>query len=269
MKLFLRIFLFVLVIDFSACKRSSEIEVKDDFRKYYRQNQLEGCFTLYDLKRDRYIFCNKQQAEQGFIPSSTFKICNTLIGLETGVVKDGNSNLSIDSTNKTDSVEEPHTQTLKSAFQSSTIGYYQELARRIGQERMKYWLDKAEYGNRDMTGGIDQFWLTGGLRISPLQQVDFLKRLYTNKLPFSDRSMNEVKNIMLMTDTTNFVLHGKTGWGEQDNTDIGWFVGYVETHNNVYIFANFVQSRNPTNPYFEDARKQIVFRIMKDLNIIS
>ena len=100
-------------------------------------------------------------------------------------------------------------------------------------------------------------------------EVDFLKKLYTNKLPFSEHSMNEVKNIMLISDSSSYILHGKTGWGEQDNTDIGWFVGYVEAHNNVYIFANFVQSHDPANPYFEDARKQIVFKIMKDLNIIS
>ena len=158
----------MVVIGFSACQRSSEVEIKDDFRKYYRQNQLEGCFALYDLKRDRYIFCNKQQAEQGFTPSSTFKICNTLIALETGVAANGNSTLKIDTLDRTDTSEEAHTQTLKSAFQSSTIGYYQELARRIGKDRMKYWLTKAEYGNQDMGGGIDQFWLTGGLRISPV-----------------------------------------------------------------------------------------------------
>ena len=133
----------LIVIAFSACKRSSDVEVKDDFRKYYRQNQLEGCFAMYDLKKDRYIFCNKPQAEQSFVPSSTFKICNTLIALETGVAKDGNSTLKIDTLDKTDTSEEAAHPNIKSAFQSSTIGYYyQELARRIGKERMKYWLAK-------------------------------------------------------------------------------------------------------------------------------
>lgn len=262
------LFLIFLITAFSACKRSTGFEVKDDFRKYYRQNQVEGCFALYDLKKDRYIFCNKPQAEEAFTPSSTFKICNTLIALETGVARDSNFTMQIDSTGSKDS-SAVQVQTLKTAFQSSSIAWYQELARRVGEERMKYWLDKSQYGNTSMAGGVDRFWLTGGLRISPVQQVDFIRKLYTNKLPFSERNMNEVKDMMLMSDSSHYVLHGKTGWGEQDNIDIGWFVGYVEAHNNVYIFANFIQSRDPSNPYFEDARKHIAFKIMKDLNIIS
>ena len=66
---------------------------------------------------------------------------------------------------------------------------------------MKYLLDKANYGNADTSGGIDKFWLTGGLRITPEQEIDFLKRLYNNKLPFSQRTMDIVKKIMVFEQT--------------------------------------------------------------------
>ena len=36
------------------------------------------------------------------------------------------------------------------------------------QERMQKYVDLFEYGNRNIGGGIDQFWLTGDLRIDPV-----------------------------------------------------------------------------------------------------
>ena len=112
---------------------------------------------------------------------------------------------------------------------------------------MKYWLDKANYGNADISGGIDKFWLSGGLRISTEQQIDFLKRLHDNTLPFSQKPMDIVKNIMIAKDTLGYVVRAKTGWGKQDNKDIGWYVGYVEKENKVYYFANCIQTTDSEN----------------------
>lgn len=149
---------------------------------------------LYDPQTDKYVFYNPNQFEQTFSPASTYKICNSLIGLETGVIKDENFVIPWDSvTRQNPNWNSDHD--LKTAFKNSTVWYYQELARRVGRQQMKYWLDKANYGNADTSGGIDKFWLTGGLRISPKQQIDFLKRLHDNKLPFSQRSVDIVKKL--------------------------------------------------------------------------
>lgn len=134
---------------------------------------------------------------------------------------------------------------------------------------MKYWLDKANYGNADTSGGIDKFWLTGNLRITPEQQIDFLRRLHDNKLPFSQKSIDIVKKIMIAKDTLNYVVRAKTGWGDQDNKDIGWYVGYVKTKNNVYYFANCIQNTDTSNQDFPKARIEIVYDILNELNIIS
>ena len=160
-------------------------------------------------------------------------------------------------------------QDLKSAFKNSTVWYYQELARRVGGERMKYWLDKANYGNADTSGGIDKYWLTGGLRITPEQQIDFLRRLHDNKLPFSQRSMDIVKDIMIAKDTLDYVVRAKTGWGEQDDTNIGWYVGYVETTDNVYYFANCIQTADSEKKDFVRARTEIVYQILNELKLIK
>jgi beta-lactamase class D len=77
------------------------------------------------------------------------------------------------------------------------VWYYQELARRVGADTMKFWLDKVSYGNADTSGGIDQFWLTGNLRISPIEQILFLQKLKSEQLPFSKNTITIVKDIMI------------------------------------------------------------------------
>jgi beta-lactamase class D len=193
--------------------------------------------------------------------------------LETGVIKDENFLIPWDSIERRDVWDKDHT--LKTAFRTSVVWYYQELARGVGLLRMKYWLDKAQYGNADTSGGIDKFWLYGGLRITPEQQIDFLRQLHNNKLPFSQRSMEIVKDILIVKDTAGYVMRAKTGWGSQDGKDIGWYVGYVEKAGNVYYFSNCVQtlSKNTEDEIrsdqFDKSRKEIVASVLKELKIIE
>jgi len=221
------LFLCLTVFGLTACKHQPTTESRDDFKKFYDQYKVDGSFVLYEQSNDKYIFYNQSQFRQPFTPASTFKICNSLIGLETGVIKDENFIIPWDSITRRIPAWNQD-QDLKTAFKNSTVWYYQELARRVGGEKMKYWLDKANYGNADTSGGIDKFWLTGGLRITPEQQIDFLRRLHDNNLPFSQRSIDIVKNIMVARDTLDYIVRAKTGWGEQDETNIGWYVGYIE-----------------------------------------
>lgn len=252
----------------TACKQKQVTEVRSDFKKYYDLFNVDGSFVLYDPQANKYIFYNQAQFEQTFSPASTFKICNSLIGLETGVIKDENFVIPWDSVTR----KNPNwnsDQDLKSAFKNSTVWYFQDLARRVDEKQMKYWLEKANYGNADTSGGIDKFWLTGGLRISPKQQIDFLKRLHDNQLPFSQRSMDIVKKIMIAKNTLDYVVRAKTGWGEQDNKDVGWYVGYLETKDKVYYFANCIQSADLNNKDFANARIDIVYLILDDLKLIE
>lgn len=246
-------------------KAEKQPTIRADFKKYYDSINVDGAFALYDLNKDEYILYNEKQYDIGYTPASTFKICNTMIGLETGVIKDENFMLKWDGKKRWNDKWNAYTD-LKTAYKNSTVWYYQELARRVGGEKMKYWLDKAEYGNADTTGGIDQFWLDGGLRISPKQQIDFLKRLYKNELPFSKRTMDITKEIMVAKDTVNFKLRAKTGYGFQDKKDIGWYVGYVEANNNVYFFANRIDTGS-ADANFVPGRIAICYSIFKDLGI--
>jgi beta-lactamase class D len=258
----------LILLHFDGYSQKQKTEIRNDFKKYYDEFDLEGSFVLYDQKNNKYIFYNQSQYKQQFTPASTFKICSSLIGLETRVIKDENFVIPWDSMMwQNPNWNKDHD--LKTAFKNSTFWYYQELARRVSGQRMKYWLDKSQYGNEDTSGGIDRFWLTGGLRISPEQQIDFLRRLHDNKLPFSKRSIDIVKSIMIAKDTLGYVIRAKTGWGDEEKRYIGWYVGYIEKNDNVYYFANCIQTRGLNDKYIGAARKEIVYRILDDLKLIK
>ena len=160
------------VFGLAACKQKPTTEIREDFKKFFDQFNVDGSFVLYNQKQDKYTFYNKEQFKQSFSPASTFKICNSLIGLETGVITDENFVI------PWDSVTRFHPKwncdhNLKTAFKNSTVWYYQELAKRVGVGKMKYWLDKANYGNADTNGGIDKFGLLEDYVFLPNNKLTF------------------------------------------------------------------------------------------------
>ena len=255
--------LFAIVLLMGGCKNKTCYETRSDFGKYYSQYQLSGSFVLYDLRRDKYIYYNQAQAHQAYPPGATFKLFLSLVGFETGNIK-SEGNEPIDQAKASWMPEHDR----RSQYQNSTVYYYDDLTRKIGAPEIKTWMDKVSYGNADTTGGIPGFWQTGGLKINSDQQIEFLRKLHDHKLPFSSVNMDKVNAMLAMKDTTGYSLKGKTGWAEQENQDIGWFVGYVETKDDTFFFANCIQSSDPGNPYFENARTDIVFKIFQNLKLI-
>jgi beta-lactamase class D len=132
---------------------------------------------------------------------------------------------------------------------------------------MQNYINLLNYGNMNISGGIDQFWLRGALRISQIEQIDFLKRLYNEELTVSRRSMEITRKIMLNEETPDYKLSAKTGWGDMGSTSIGWFVGWVEKGASVYFFATNIESGDPQEN-FAAARKEITLKILKKLGII-
>ena len=229
---------------------------------------MKGCFILYDLKKDQYVQYNPQRCGTRFIPASTFKIPNTLIGLETGVVTGKDFTLKWDGV-KRRIPDWNQDLDLKTAFRVSAFWFYQEIARRVGEKRMKQYLTQMNYGNGDIGGGIDQFWLTGKLAISPEEQVAFLRKLYGNQLPFSRRSVDLVKEVMILEDTLGYTLRGKTGWADSPDQNIGWLVGYLEQNGNVYFFATNVESGPVAPTTFQRARRRITEKILRELGLLG
>jgi beta-lactamase class D len=220
-------------------------EVDPELGEYFQG--AAGAFVLYDLNANRYVRYDPERCATRFLPASTFKIMNSLIGLETGVIPDQNYVIPWDGT-RYDIVSWNQDQSLSTAIRDSVVWYYQELARRAGKERMQSFVTAAGYGNGDISGRIDSFWLDGELRISADEQVEFLKRLYRGDLPFSRRSMDIVKEILVQELTDSYRLSGKTGSVQRVPPQVGWFVGYLETKGNVYVFAlNYTSASGPAS----------------------
>jgi len=246
--------------------KGTSIETRADLKSIYDAFKVDGSFILYDQNFDKIINYNPGQLKIPFTPASTFKIANSIIAIETGVIASDTVVLKWDSVAR-QNLAWNKDQDMNTAFHNSTVWYYQEVARRIGEKRMKEWLVKLNYGNADISGGIDKFWLTGGLRITPEQQLDFLRRFYTNRLPISLRTKELVQKIMIMEELSDYRLSTKTGWGMQDGQNVGWYIGYLEFKGKVYYFVNCIQSNEFNNPDFARARVDIVRQIFTKLNI--
>lgn len=260
MKILTAFILFILLTP-AAFSQSTK-----DFSKYYDEHGVKGSFLLYDLNKDEYIYYDSSRCSKRFIPASTFKIFNSLVSLETGAVGDEYEVIEWDGIKRNiESWNQSHN--MRSAINYSVVWFYQELARRVGEERMQHYIDTVNYGNKDISGGIDRFWLDGDLRISQFEQIEFLKKLYSGSLPFSERTQNIVKDIMLNEDTLGYKLRAKTGWGMRVEINVGWWVGWVETNNNVYFFANNIESEEPTDNFIK-GRFEITRKILKELNIL-
>ncbi|HMQ78217.1 MAG TPA: class D beta-lactamase [Ignavibacteria bacterium] len=238
-----------------------------DVKKYFDEYDVKGSFVMYDLNNDKYFYYDSARCNTGFSPASTSKIINALIGLETGVITDENFIIPWDGIKRWVDAWNKDLD-LKEAMRVSGVPYFQELARRVGYEKLRDMYTKLEYGNMDIDGGVDQFWLSGALRITQMQQIDFLKRLYKEELPVSKRSMDIVKSIIVLADTGGYVMRGKTGWAQSDTENIGWLVGWVEKGGNVYFYAANVEGALD-NKKFAESRRAITEKILGDLGIIS
>jgi beta-lactamase class D len=200
-----------------------------DWRSEFSERGVVGTALVFDESSNRYEVLDRARAQAGYRPASTFKIFNALVGLETGAVQDEFEVWPWDHKKHSNPLWNRDTD-LAGGMRNSTVWFYQAMARRIGESRMQAWIDKVGYGNGDIGGGIDQFWLSGKLRISALQQIDFLRRLAAGTLPFTPRAQEIVRRITVTESAPDFVLRGKTGWcaNEGGLPDTGWYVGWVE-----------------------------------------
>lgn len=248
----------------------SENVTNETFQALIDSADMNGTIVIFDTKQNTYTSNDIKWAETGFLPASTFKIPNTLIALETGVLHDENTILKwngekhwMEAWNKD--------LTLKEAFHASCVPCYQEIARKIGEERMKRYLKSFDYPEMFVdSANLDKFWLNGEGRISPLQQITFLKLFNEGGLPIKTTTYTTAKKVFEREKTENYTLYAKTGWSSGENIENGWFIGFLETNNKVYYFATNIEPKGnrPENEYYE-ARIEVTMQALKSLNILS
>ena len=227
----------LMLLPFAAHAAEPVWEERADWAAEFSARESTGTLLIFDEAANRYLVHDRKRAETPFIPASTFKIFNALAGLDTGAVKDEYDVTRWDGVKRGPAWDRDTD--LAAGMRFSTVWFYQAMARRIGEARMREWIEKADYGNRDIGGAIDRFWLDGKLRISAVQQIEFLRRLADGALPFSARAQETVRRITIVDSGPTYVLHGKTGWRsiKGDANDLGWFVGWVESGGKRAFFA--------------------------------
>jgi len=236
------------------------------YKNYLDSLDAKGVFLLLDLKSNKLIEYKGISKDTMLIPASTFKIPNSLIGLETGVLKNEMSEFKWNGTTYQNQAWNKD-QNLREAFQNSTVWYFQELARKIGEKHMKKFLAQFNYGNQNTGGGIDQFWLSGDLRISPLQQLEFLKSLWSEELKLSKKTTRTMKKVFVVEKKGESTLYAKTGWGFTDGNDIGWYMGVVENEKSNYLFVHALVSKDSRLPFFGESRKAIARKILAESGV--
>lgn len=251
-----------------------QVSAQIDFVTPFKDCQIEGSASVFDYKNKKWILSDNKDARIETLPASTFKIINLLIALETGVIKDENE--VVNWVGKTDTTLYGYRpdiykdMSVKEAFEVSAGWVFIELAKKIGKERYKHYLKLCQYGNQNLSQKDADFWNFGAFAISPVNQIEFLTKVYEEKLPFSKRNIEILKRVMITEKTDTYSIRSKTGWTRVSGNDIGWWVGYVERNDNVYFFATrIIKKRSTINNNFGQCRKDITKNILRQLKAIE
>lgn len=260
----------VIFILLYSTMTSAQVDMVTPFKKC----QVKGSTTIYDYRNKKWILSDSIDTNTETLPASTFKVINLLIALETGVIKDENETVKWvghqDTTLYGNRPEIYKDMTVRQAFEVSAGWVFVELAKKIGKERYSQFLKECRYGNGNLSEKGTDFWNFGAFAVSPKNQVEFLVRMYENKLPFAKRNIDILKKVMITEKTENYTLRSKTGWTRVNGNDTGWWIGYVERKDNVYFFATrIIKKRSTVNPDFGQCRKDITKDILKQLHVIE
>ena len=210
--------------------------------KLFAQRGIDGTIVISSLHSGKTFIHNDPRANQRFSTASTFKILNTLISLEEKAISGKDDVLKWDG-HIYDLPDWNRDQTLESAFKISCVWYFQELARRVRAEKYRNYLRRSVYGELREPFEETTFWLDGSLRITAIEQVNFLKKVHLRTLPFGASSYETLRQVMLVEQTPAFTMWAKTGWATRVKPQVGWYVGYVETPKDVWFFATNIEVR--------------------------
>ena len=214
----------------------------ESLKKYFDENKVDGCFTMFNNADGKVTVYNMKYDTMRFSPASTFKIFNSLVALQTGVITDEKMVIKWDGIKRWNA-DWNKDMDMTEAFKVSNVAYYQEVARRIGKDTLQQWIDSLSYGNKNISGPVDSFWLNNTLKISADEQLGFVKKLYFDQLPFRKSVQQMVRDVMLQENNTAYQLSYKSGWGfGEDGNAIGWLVGWIEENKHVYFFVTFVKA---------------------------
>lgn len=272
MKCFYRLcLLFLLCFSIASVFASSENlkhgEEQSNWQQHFAKYNANGSIVIVDgraLPAKTFVF-NNSRASERFSPASTYKIPHTLFLLDAGAIKDEFQVFPWDGIKRG---YEPHNQdqNLRSAMRYSALWLYEKLAKEMGEAKAQQYIEKIAYGNAESYCNNEHctkknvYWVDGKLAITAYEQIDFLKKLYNNQLPFKKEHQLLVKDIMLTEASANAILRAKTGW----TGHLGWWVGWVEWPTGPVFFALNIDTPNEMEDLYK--RQAIVKDVLKSIS---
>lgn len=243
MKILLLVFLCVCVCLGGAGESQAGVDWKKRWKRVAKG--YKGCFVLFNVKKNQMEFVSdSKRCRRRWKPCSTFKIPNAAIALQTRIASSPKHLFKWDKKKRMFAVwNRDHR--LKTAIRYSVVWVFQRIARRVGLPAMRRWLRLFSYGNQAPSSRVAHFWLDGSLRISPIEQVKFLRKLYTYQLPLRKQVQSQVVKMLILGKRNGVSLSGKTGSGfdrKRRRWTLGWFVGSVKTEKNHRVFAILLES---------------------------
>ena len=235
-----------------------------ELEKIFKDNKVNGTIVIESLNTKKRYSYNDNRADSFLSPASTFKIPHTLIALNEGIINKDSVILWDKKIREIASWNQ--NQTLQTAFKNSCVWCYKEFISKISVEKYKEYLKAIDYGNKKTGEDISDFWLDGSLQITTYGQMKFLKRLYENDLPFKIEDMDLVKEIMIEEQNEEYTLRSKTGWSTSLKSQSGWYIGYVETKDDVWFFATNIITKGQKDL---KKRKKITLEALKIEGIIK
>lgn len=252
----------LLLFCFDLAIAREDITDRAEWGAVFSKFKAEGTIVVFDGRtKTGGTFCfDSDRASKRFSPASTFKIPHALFALDSGVVRDEFQVIPWDGKKRPyDAWNRGHT--LRSSMRHSVVWVYESFAEAIGEDREREYMKRIKYGNADPTGN-KPFWVEGNLQISALEQVDFLRQLYKNKLPLDVSTQRLVKDIMINEAGSDWILRAKTGW----SGTIGWWVGWVEKPDGAVFFALNIDTPNRMDDLSK--REAITRGILKRIDAI-
>lgn len=267
-----RMICLVIVVGFQGCSPNNVTE-DDSIRKFFDEQKVEGCFGMFDNGHGSFTIHNlSRYRDSAYLPASTFKVINSLIGIETGRVKDDSTIIAWNNM-PVSRAECNRDLSMYNAFRISCPNWYQQLARMIGKDTMQRFLDTlgyaSRYGKFAIQNNLDTFWLDNSAKITADEQLGLMKKLYFDQLPFQARTQGIVRRMMVMESNANYSLSYKTGWGFTDKGHaLGWIVGWIEENNHPYFFV--LQIENPDRNFdIGSVRLNLLKNILKNYGFME
>jgi beta-lactamase class D len=214
------------------------------------QNDVE-CTLILDAASGETLY-QQGVCDQRFSPASTFKVPLALIGYDAGILIDERAP-AWDYKPEFKAVKRDQKTVDPTIWErDSVLWFSREITRRLGSERFADYVSKFDYGNSDVSGtagkndSLTRSWVNSSLKISPAEQVDFLRRLLDRKLPVSDKAYAMTEAILPTFQAGGWTVQGKTGTTRLGNDadkikrSLGWFVGWAQRDGRKIVFARLV-----------------------------